>query len=131
MLANEERRPPARGKRKRAISPTRSDGADHLATDSDQTGAAVQRSDQGATSVLSAMWDQLDETHDVQLLVSEDGEDVLLCAHRAVLAASSRYFKASSLARGETVKRARTTRRERQIDAPGTLWWVGVAVTAL
>ena len=93
MLANEERRPPARGKRKRAISPTRSDGADHLATDSDQTGAAVQRSDQGATSVLSAMWDQLDETHDVQLLVSEDGEDVLLCAHRAVLAASSRYFK--------------------------------------
>ena len=93
MQANEEQRPPARGKRKRAISPTRSDGADHLATDSDQTGAAVQRSDQGATSVLSAMWDQLDETHDVQLLVSEDGEDVLLCAHRAVLAASSRYFK--------------------------------------
>ena len=69
MSVNEERRPPARGKRKRSISPTRSDGTDHLVTDSDPTGTAVQRSDRGATSVLSAMWDQLDETHDVQLLV--------------------------------------------------------------
>ena len=30
MSVNEERRPPARGKRKRSISPTRSDGTDHL-----------------------------------------------------------------------------------------------------
>ena len=76
MSVSDERRPPARGKRKRSISPTRS-GTDHLVTDSDPTGAAVHRSDRGATSVLSAMWDQLDETHDVQLLVKEDGEDVL------------------------------------------------------
>ena len=107
MSVNEERRPPARGKRKRSISPTRSDGTDHLVTDSDPTGTAVQRSDRGATSVLSAMWDQLDETHDVQLLVKEDGEDVLLCAHRAVLAASSRYFK--SLLCGGCKERERST----------------------
>ena len=97
----EDRRPPARGKRKRAISPTRADVS--AATDS----ASVQRSDRGATSLLSAMWAMLPETHDVQLLISEAGEDVLLCAHRAVLAASSRYFK--SLLCGECKERATAT----------------------
>ena len=91
------REAPARGgKRKRAISPTRSDGAESEAvgtarsTTTAPPAVTVQRSDKGATSVLMAMWD-MPETHDVRLLLTS--EDVTLSAHRAVLAAASRPFR--------------------------------------